>query len=223
MDLIEAITSRKSIRAYTNEPVKKEIISKILDIARWAPSAVNAQPWHVAVVTGEIKKNISNEIILAKKNKVPSNTDYNFYPIKNWPEPYKTRRKECGLGLLSALKIDPNNKEKRRIEWEKNYRFFDAPVGIFFFVEKELDKGVWTDIGMFMQNIMLAAKEYNLDSCIQAATAEYPDIVRKNLNIPNSQILLSGMALGYPDKEHPVNSYKTLREPVSEFSKFFGF
>ncbi len=223
MDIISLIKNRKSIRAYTDKQVSKETIDKILDAARWTPSAVNAQPWEVAVVTNKIKDKFSEKTIDAKRNKVTPNPDYNFYQIKDWPEPYATRRKKCGLALLNSLKVHVDDHERRNIEWEKNYTFFDAPVGIFFFVDKCLDKGVWMDCGMFMQNVMLAATEYGLNTCIQAATAQYPDIVRDILGIPNSKILIAGLALGYADLSHPVNNYRTERESVDKFAKFFGF
>lgn len=220
MEVSEAIKNRHSCRAFLDKPVKQEIILQILEIARFAPSGVNTQPWQVSVVSGSIKQKIGEAIIREREAGVPENPDYHYYPTE-WREPYKTRRKACGLALYSSIQIALEEKEKRKAAWYRNYFFFGAPVGLLFFLDKDLEKGSWVDMGMFIQNVMLAARGLGLETCPQAAMAEYPDIVRGLLQIPSEKALLCGMALGYEDLNHPINQYRTTREPINSFTRFF--
>jgi nitroreductase len=217
MDVLQAIRGRTSTRAFLDRPVARETVEAILEAARWAPSGVNAQPWQVAVVTGATKRRIGEAIIAARDSGVPEHPDYHYYP-KEWSEPYKSRRKACGLALYSALGIGRDDAEARKAAWYRNYRFFDAAVGLLFFNDARLSKGSWVDMGMFIQNVMLAARGHGLETCPQASLAEYPDIVRGILNVSPDRHLVCGMALGYANTEHPVNRYRTEREPVSTFT-----
>ena len=217
MDILEAMRGRKSTRAYLDKPVTRATVEAILDAARWAPSGVDSQPWKVAVVTGAIKARISEELLAARTAKQPENPDYAYYPSE-WQEPYKSRRKATGLALYRALNIGKDDPLARLKAWNNNYRFFGAPVGLLFFVDRALAQGAWVDMGMFIENVMLAARGHGLDTCPQAALAEYPDIVRGILNFPNTHALVCGMALGYADHAHPVNNYRTERAPVSAFT-----
>jgi nitroreductase len=220
MDVIEAIQQRASIRAYLDKPVAQDIIHNILEVARWAPSGTNTQPWHVAVVTGDSKQKLSASIIEKFASQTPSNADYHYYPAQ-WREPYKSRRFQCGLALYQALGIAREDKVKRREQWALNYRFFDAPVGMVFYIDAQLRKGSWMDMGMFIQNVMLAARGFGLDTCAQASIAEYPDVVREVLNISNQFHIVCGMSLGYADYEQAVNRYRTQREPVEAFTQWY--
>lgn len=220
MDILEAIRDRHSTRAFLDKPVGIETVQAILDIAKYAPSGANTQPWFVVAVTGEIKQKIGHAIIKAREANTSENPDYNYYPT-HWRDPYKTRRKTCGLALYSALHIDYEDKAKRKEAWYRNYYFFNAPVGLLFFMDKDLEKGSFMDMGMFMQNVMLAAKGFGLDTCPEASLAEYPDIVRNIVGVSNEKLLLAGLALGYKDSHHPVNQYQTERDP--RFIKFLGF
>jgi nitroreductase len=222
MDIIEAIKDRQSTRAFLKTKVSQKTIQSILDIAKYAPSGANTQPWFVVAVTGDIQKKIGQAIVKAKDAGVPENPDYQYYPT-HWRDPYKKRRKDCGLALYKALQIAYEDKARRLEAWYKNYYFFDAPVGLLFFLDNDLEKGSWMDMGMFIQNVMLAARSFGLDTCPQASLAEYPDIVREILGVPKEKILLCGMALGYKDKEQAVNQYHTERDPVDVFSQFLGF
>ena len=219
MDILQAICGRKSTRAYLNTPVSQQHVHDILDAARWAPSGVNIQPWHVHVVQGRTKKDIGDRIIAAREAGQKENPDYDYYP-EIWQEPYRSRRSQCGLSLYRALNIKKDDTEKRKTTWYRNYHFFDAPVGLLFFIDKTLTPGSWLDMGMFIQNIMLAAREFGLETCPQAAMAEYPDIVRDVLNIDSHDMLLCGLALGYPDNAHPINSYRLERLEVDEFTRW---
>lgn len=219
MDVLEAMRGRKSTRAYLDKPVARATVESILDAARWAPSGVDSQPWKVAVVTGTTKERISSDLLAARTAKLPENPDYAYYPSE-WQEPYKSRRKATGLALYQALNIGKDDPLARLKAWNNNYRFFGAPVGLLFFVDRALAQGAWVDMGMFIENVMLAACGHGLDTCPQAALAEYPDIVRGILNFPNTHALVCGMALGYADQAHPVNNYRTEREPVSAFTSW---
>lgn len=220
MDIINAITSRWSCRAYLDQAVSKEQIQQILDTARWTPSGVNAQPWQVAVVTGKTKQAITDALIQAREEQQPENPDYDVYPQK-WREPYKSRRINTGLSLYRALGIKKDDPDGRKKAWYNNYRLFGAPVGLLFFVDKDMGKGSWIDMGMFLQSIMLAANGLGLATCPQASLAEYPDKIRQILGIPDNQQLVVGMALGYPDRQHPVNNYRLEREAVDSFTKWY--
>jgi nitroreductase len=147
--------------------------------------------------------------------------DYHYYPDQ-WEEPYKARRKSCGLQMYSALKIQREDTQRQMDQWAANYRAFDAPVMLLFFMDGGMQTGSFMDYGMFIQSIMLAAMEKGLATCPQASLAEYPDIVKEELGYLKDSILLAGMAMGYEDREHPVNSYRTDREPVDEFTRFFS-
>jgi nitroreductase len=219
LDVLEAIKKRGSVRAFLSKPVEKKLIETILDVSARAPSGVNSQPWHVCVLQGDVKDNLSQKIIKARHGGVEQHPDYTYYP-KVWPEPFKARRKECGIALYKSLDIKREDVERRNQVWEDNYRFFGAPVGLIFYFDKFLSEGSLVDMGMFVENVMLAALHFGLGTCSQAALAEYPDIVRKELSISDDYHILCGMSLGYPDLEAPVNQYSLSREPVRNFVKF---
>lgn len=217
MNVIDAITQRHSVRAYLDRPVPAERIRAILDAARHAPSGVNTQPWNVAVVTGETKRRLGEALIAAREAGQAENPDYPYYPDA-WREPWAARRKACGLALYRALGIGRGDAEGRKAAWYRNYRFFDAPVGLIFHMDRGFRTGSFLDMGMFMENVMLAALEHDLGTCPQASLAEYPDIVRDVLGLPAEQMIVCGMALGHPDPDAPVNRYRLEREPVDAFT-----
>ena len=216
MNVLEAIQGRISTRAYLDKPVSRETIRKILDTARWSPSGVNTQPWKVAVVQGEALARLSAALLQLQAEGVAPTPDYSYYPGK-WVQPYKGRRFQCGMDLYKALGIGREDKEKRLEAALNNYRFFGAPVSLFFFIDRDLRQGSWLDMGMFIQSVMLAAREFGLDTCPQASTADYPDAVREQLGITAQNLLVCGMAMGYADREHSVNRYRTQREAVDDF------
>lgn len=222
LQVLDAIYGRHSTRAFLQTAVPQSTIESILDVARHAPSGANTQPWQVVVVTNPLKDAMGQAIVQARKNGIKENPDYAYYPTE-WRDPYKERRKSCGLALYSALHIPKEDTVHREIAWYRNYHFFEAPVGLFFFIDRDLQKGSWIDMGMFIQNVMLAALAHDLDTCPQASLAEYPDIVRGfllNTRISDEQALVCGMALGFADTEHPINQYRTTREPVASFTEY---
>ncbi|MPQ76724.1 nitroreductase [Hydrogenovibrio sp. JE_KL2] len=216
----DAIRQRHSVRAFLPTSVEEKLIHDILDDARFAPSGVNTQPWQVAVVSGETKTQLQNKMVAAFEAGETGQMDYQYYP-KNWVAPFKQRRVTTGVALYNALKIEREDKAARLAQWAANYRSFDAPVSLFFFMDPSLETGSYFDYGMFAQNIMLLAVEKGLATCPQGALGEYPTIIKQHLGYDNDMILLGGMALGYEDKEHPVNSYRTEREAVNDFTRFF--
>ncbi|MBC8243493.1 MAG: nitroreductase [Verrucomicrobia bacterium] len=221
MEVTDAIRNRKSVRAFLDKPVPDELVSEILDCARWAPSGVNSQPWHVAVLTGKTKQQVGSALAKRRSDGVQAEPDYRYYP-KQIEEPYIARKRACGHALYSALGIERNDIETRKAQWMKNYHGFGAPVMLLFFIDAILEKGSWVDIGMFIQNVMLTARGHGLETCPQAALAEYPDVVRNLLNIPDSRKLVCGMALGQADYDDPSYQYRTVREPIKEFVQWFS-
>jgi len=212
--------SRRSTRAYLDRDVDRTTVTAILDAARWAPSGVNTQPWHVVVVRGAAKQRLTDAILSARNEGATEAPDYRYYP-SDWFDPYKERRKRSGLALYQALNIGRDDVEKRKEAWDNNYRFFGAPVGMLFFVDKRMNQGSWLDLGMFIQNVMLAARAFGLDSCPQASLADYPAIIRGELKMEEHWQLACALSLGYADAQHPVNQYRTEREPVDEFTRWF--
>lgn len=220
MDVVDAIRGRRSTRAFLDKPVARETLHTLLDTARWAPSGVNTQPWHVAVVEGATKTRLSEALLAARDAQQAPNPDYAYYPDE-WVDPFKMRRIACGKALYSALQIERHDKDRQKIAWENNYRFFGAPVGLLFFIDKRLNKGSWMDMGMFLQNAMLTARSLGLETCPQASLGEYPDIVRQTLGIPEQLAVVCGMSVGYADPDHPVNQYQLTREPVEAFTRWY--
>lgn len=219
MDVLEAITGRASTRAFLDRPVSGDQVRAVLDTARWAPSGVNTQPWQVAVVRGTAKERLAQAMIAARAAGSEA-ADYRYYP-EQWFEPYKERRKRCGLALYQALDIRRGDTGKQLAAWNNNYRFFGAPVGLLLFLDRRLGQGAWIDMGMFMQTIMLAARGLGLATCPQASVADYPQVVREQLGIEQELALLGGIALGYADPGTAVNRYRTEREAVESFTKWF--
>jgi nitroreductase len=220
MNVSEALNTRKSTRAFLPKPVDKAIIDRILSAARHAPSGTNTQPWQVAVVTGDTKQQLCQELETAFRNQVDRKMDYHYYP-EEWVDPYKSRRKACGLQMYSTLKITREDKQRQLDQWAANYRAFDAPVMLLFFMDGIMQTGSFLDYGLFLQSVMLMAVEEGLATCPQAALGEYPAIVKAKLGYPDDSILMCGMALGYEDKEALVNSYRTPREEVETFTRYF--
>lgn len=221
MNVRDALYHRKSTRAFLARQVDRDKIVRILEAARYAPSGTNAQPWQVAVVSGKKKDHLTQAMESAFRNSGQGAMDFHYYSTE-WHEPYNGRRVACGAQLYAALNIERRDKARRLEQWIANYRAFDAPVILFFFLDPVMQKGSFLDYGMFIQSIMLAAVEEGLATCPQAALGQYPALVKELLGYPPEITLLCGMALGYEDKAAPVNSYRTQREEVETFTRFFA-
>ncbi len=220
MNVSEALKARKSTRAYLTKEVEQEKIERILDAARHAPSGTNTQPWQVAVVRGATKQKLQQTMEEAFRTGNHGVMDYQYYPLE-WQEPYKGRRKACGLQMYQTLAISREDKQRQLEQWAANYRAFDAPVMLLFFIDPVMQTGSYLDYGLFLQSVMLMAVEEGLATCPQAALGEYPQIVKQTLGYDAEAILLCGMALGYEDTEALVNSYRTPREEVASFTRYF--
>ncbi len=220
MDVLTAIQSRASTRAFLDRPVDRATITAILDTARWSPSGANTQPWEVCAVTGTTRQRITEALLAAREAGLAPDPDYAYYPAE-WVDPFKTRRVECGMALYGAQGIKREDRERRIEAWNDNYRFFGAPAGLLVFIDRRMEKGSWVDLGMFVQSIMLAALGHGLATCPQAALAEYPNHVRNILGVDDNLALVCGLSLGYPDPKAPVNNYRTTREPVDGFTRWY--
>ena len=221
MDLKTTLMERKSTRAFLDKEVPMDTINEIIEQSKTAPSGVNTQPWQVAVIQGESKNNLCNKFEKAFRGGVKGSMDYNYYPVE-WLDEYKQRRKECGLMLYSTLNISREDKDRQLNQWVLNYQAFNAPVILLFFIDRSMEKGSFMDYGMFIQSIMLSAVEKGLATCPQAALGEYPDIVRQEFPEYKDKMVLCGLALGYEDKDQIVNSYRTAREDISRFVRYYN-
>ncbi len=217
MDTIETIKNRKSVRAFQDRPVEREILERVLEAARWSPSGANCQPWRVEIVSGTKKEAITKAILAAKEKGHSEPPDIDYYPDV-WKNPYKERRFRCGLALYSALGIERGDTEARKRAWFRNYEFFGAPVGIFLFMPKALGTGFLVDMGIFIQSLVLACTDQGLATCIQASLAEYPSIIRQILKVPEEFRLVCGISVGYEDENAPVNQFRTTRIDVDDFT-----
>jgi nitroreductase len=217
-----AITSRRSIRAFLPTPVARDDIEAIVEVARRAPSGSNIQPWKVYVLTGPARERLSAEILRAHNDPELGKAhteEYAYYPRK-WISPYLERRRKIGWDLYTLLGLTRENKAGMHAQHGRNYRFFDAPVGMIFTIDRVMDQGSWLDYGMFLQNIMTAARARGLDTCPQAAFTPYHRIIAEVLRLPANEMVVCGMALGYADESKIENSLVTEREPVSNVVKF---
>lgn len=220
MDVKTALEKRKSTRAFLNKEVPIKIVNSILEQAKTAPSGVNTQPWKVAVLSGQSKKDLEQKMESEFRAGNKGVMDYQYYP-EQWEAEYKERRKACGLLMYSTLQIKREDKQRQLDQWAANYRAFDAPIMLLFFIDKIMEKGSYVDYGMFLQSIMLSAVEHGLATCPQAALAEYPEIVKKELGYED-QVLICGMALGYEDTTEDVNNYRTGREDLDKLVRYFS-
>jgi nitroreductase len=218
--VLDAIASRRSVRAFLPTPVPRETIERILAAAARAPSGTNMQPWRVRVLTGSAKERLSQAVVHAAATEPERHTsEYAYYPAQ-FPEPYLTRRRVVGWGLYGLLGIKKGEAEKMRAQHARNYVFFDAPVGMIFTIDRVLERGSWLDHGMFLENIMTAARGFGLHTCPQAAFAPFHRVIRAELDIPDSEIVVCGMSLGHEDTAAPENALRTEREKLASFVAF---
>jgi nitroreductase len=217
-----AITSRKSIRAFLPTPVPRETIEEILRVAARAPSGTNTQPWNVHVLTGEAKDGLSRKILAAYDDPEEAAThreEYAYYPT-DWRSPFIERRRKIGWDLYGLLKIGKGDKARMHDQHGRNYLFFDAPVGLIFTIDRVMQQGSWLDYGMFLQNLMVAARARGLDTCPQAAFTQFHRIIMEHIGAPAHHMLVCGMSLGHADPDAIENTLVTEREPVAAFTRF---
>ena len=217
-DVLSAMAGRRSVRAFLDSPVDRSLIEEILDAARWAPSGANIQPWHVYVLSGAWKQKVTAAVMAERTAKRPPAPDYTYYP-SDWFEPYRRRRIALGSAMYRSLGGYQAPKAREEA-WNRNYSFFGAPVALLFFIDRRLNTGSCLDYGMFLQNVMLAARANGLDTCPQASIADYPGVIRRVLDVPDDQLLVCCLSLGYADMTQPVNCFERTRVEVSDFTVF---
>lgn len=223
MKVSEALKSRITCRAFLDKPVPEATVRQILEEAKYAPSGGNLQPWHVYVLTG--KKLEEFLAIVAEKQKdnpFGEGTEYDIYP-KGLTEPYKARRFKCGEDMYATIGVSREDKAGRLQQFARNFRFFDAPVAMFFAIDRQMGLGQWSDLGMFVQSVMLAAREHGLHTAAQEAWAIWYKTVSEFVQMPEELMLFCGLGLGYMDESAPINQLRTDRAPLEEFATLSGF
>ena len=217
----DAILSRRSVRAFKPDaPPPRDLIEKMLDLARYAPNGSNIQPWNVYVVAGKTRDQLCQAILAADQAEAPDfDEEYQYYPV-DWFEPCLGRRRTLGKALYGLVGVAKGDIEAMKRQQARNYEFFDAPIGLFFSIDKRNQYGGWIDMGAFLQTAMLAARSLGLHTCPQQSFSKYHRIVRAHLPIPEDHTLVCGMAVGYADEEAVVNKLMPEKAPVEEFTTF---
>jgi len=223
VNVSEALATRMSCRTFLPTPVPEATVRAILDGAKQSPSGGNLQPWRVHVLAGQPLA----EFIALVRSKVPTHprgegSEYEIYPTALW-EPYRSRRFKCGEDMYATIGVAREDKLARLLQFARNYEFFGAPVGLFFCIDRRMGPPQWSDLGMYMQSVMLLAREHGLHTCAQEAWSVWYRTVGEFLRLPPELMLFSGMALGYRDESAPINSLKTDRAPLEEFAELRGF
>ena len=223
MNVSKAVESRMSCRAFLPTPVPESTVREILEAARRTPSGGNLQPWHVFALTGEPLTDLVSTI----RSKLPTHprgdgAEYDVYPRK-LGEPYRTRRFRVGEDMNATIGISREDKLGRLLQFARNYEFFGAPVGLFFCIDRQMGPPQWSDLGMYMQTVMLLAREQGLHSCAQEAWCIWHRTVGEFLALPPELMLFAGMALGHRDPDAPINRLKSERAPLEEFASLRGF
>lgn len=224
----EAITSRMSARAFTQEPVPRALLEQILEVASRAPSGTNTQPWKVYVLQGASRDSLVEKICTAH-DAVRANPElaknykeeYDYYPTQ-WISPFIDRRRENGWSLYGLLGIGKADKDKMHAQHQRNYKFFDAPVGLMFTVNRVMGRGSMLDVGMLLQNVMVSARGHGLHTCPQAAWNGFANIIMPHIGAGEDEMLVCGMSLGYADETDKVNTFHTPRVPAAEFTTWLN-
>jgi nitroreductase len=217
-----AILERRSIRGFLPDPVPREDVEHLLDVAARAPSGTNMQPWRVVALAGEERRRFSEAVAVAYLAGAEPGAEVQYYPSP-LPEPYRARTREIGWGLYGLLGIARGEREKSRAHVVNNLHFFGAPVGLVCLIDRALKIGSWLDYGMFIENIALAARARGLDTCAMAVFSDFPLTIRMLLGLPESDMIVCGMAIGREDRAAPANALRTTRVPAASFATFRGF
>lgn len=217
MNVADAVRKRLSCRAFRPDPVPAGTVRQLIETASWAPSGGNLQPWRVYALAGEPMAEFKALIGVSPLE----DPEYDVYPPNLW-EPFRTRRFVCGEDLYASIGIPREDRPARLGQLSRNGSFFDAPVGLFFCIERKLGPPQWADLGMYMQTLMLLAVEEGLATCPQEYWARYPRTVARFVGLPDDHMVFSGMALGYADESHPINRWRTRRDPPEVWSQMRG-
>lgn len=213
-----AIRSRRAVRAFLPDPVDPALLRRLIDLAAQAPSGTNMQPWKLKVIGPEGRARLEAALLAAlAAGERPGVEEYRYYP-ERFREPYLSRRRKLGWDLYGLLGVVKGDIEGMKRQTAANLRFFDAPVALMLTIDRDLEIGSWLDLGMFVQNLLIAAQANGLDSCPQAIFAQFHPIVRRELAIPEEEIVVCGIALGKADPNAPPNRLMPEREPVESFT-----
>ncbi|MFC1873706.1 nitroreductase [Chloroflexota bacterium] len=228
MDITEAVEQRRSIRAFKSDTVPKKVLEELMKQALRAPSWANTQPWEFAIVGGEQVKKIGQAYVERVEAEELRNTDL-ARPL-GYPEPYDTRRRSNGRGLFEVMGLQREDTERRRLWSLQGLKFFGAPNIIIIYIERAFylqsdGVNIWPifDCGIVAQSIMLLAQEYGLGTIPEIQAVAYPDVLREVLGIPDTKLIVLGLAIGYPDWDNPVNQFRSSREPLANVVKWCGF
>ena len=219
----QAISQRRSARAYLNQPVSADLIRDIIEIARRTPSSSNMQPWRLSVMAGADLDRLKGTVRQSlSANPAAEGSEYKIYAA-NLKDPYNRRRIKCAEDLYGTIGISRDNKMARLMQFAKNFDFYGAPVGMILSIDRSMEQGQWADVGMFLQSILLLAHERGLAACPQAAWAAMHKTVRAHLALPEEYIVFCGISLGYADLSQPINGLVTERAPLEEIAEMRGF
>lgn len=217
MHVTDAVKQRRTTRGYKSEPVPDEVIREVLEIARFAPSNSNTQPWHVAIVSGGARRRLQEEIFAEINSGVKA--------YATWPSGgvglqgiYKQRQYDCAFGYYDTMGIKREDKQARQALLLKNWEFFGAPHAAFLSMPETMHRANAVDMGIFLQTFMLLLVERGIASCPQGALAAYPGPVRRIAQIPEANAIICGLSFGYPDDNARINEVRMDREPVEVIS-----
>ena len=217
MKVSEAIATRKTIRAFKSDPVARNTIEEIIALAARAPSGGNLQPWKVYALLGPARDELVRRVADVRKvHPMGTTPEYHIYP-PDLTEPYRTRRFRIGEAMYATINIPREDKLARLKFFSANWEFFGAPCGLIFTIDRQMQQGQWADLGMFMENIMLLAREHGLHTCPQEAWAMFHPQIREYLSVPENEMIFCGMGVGFADEVAPVNSLVTERAPAGEY------
>jgi nitroreductase len=222
MRVSDAVNSRRSVRGFLDTPMDAEVIRRVLTTASRSPSGGNLQPWHIDVVAGQPLAGLKT-LMMQRIQDAPKGepTEYDIYP-KELPERHGRYRVEVGEDLYAALGI-PRTDKLARMQWfARNFQFFGAPLALFCSVARTMGPPQWSDLGMYLQTVMLLLREEGLDSCPQECWAIYPDTIRGFLDIPPERMLFTGMAIGFKDPDAPANALVARRASLEDYATFRG-
>lgn len=223
MSVTDAIKSRRSIRAFLDKPVEKNLIAEILQLAARAPSGGNLQPWKVYAIAGKVRDQLVNTVLEKQAtNPIGDGSEYAIYP-PDLSDPYRSRRRDVGNQLYQLIGIPREDKAAKFAQLAKNFQFFGAPVGLIFTFDKQMGLGQHVDLGLYMQNVLLLCKEKGLDTCAQEAWAVWHQTIRDVVGIPQNELVFCGVAVGYADPGEKINELVSERASLEEFAELNGF
>lgn len=218
MDIKTALMARKSIRAFTNQPVSIDVVKEILERAARAPSGSNLQPWRVHVLAEQTREELIRRVH-DRMEELPrgEGPEYSIHPANVHDEPYHSRYMRASELMYGAAGIEREDKVARQKHLAKNFSFFGAPVGLIFTIDRQMGPGQWMDLGMYLQSVMLLALDFGLETCAQEAWALWPNLLKESLALPDNEMVVCGMAIGHADRAAPINNFTSERAPFDEY------